>query len=141
MVHITSIDKGPVLDWTDDNGLMEHYRKWKKKVEVLFKGLQNTASDPVKCNYIIYWSGETRMELVEKWQIEEEIMDANRNTICRYFELLEEHIAPKYNTLIAVVELKRLLQGSMSLEDFHTKALHLVKEAEYPEGATHDHVL
>ena len=29
----------------------------------------------------------------------------------------------------------------MSLEDFHTKVLHLVKEAEYPEGDTHDRVL
>ena len=29
----------------------------------------------------------------------------------------------------------------MLLEDFHTKALCLVKEAEYPEGATHGLVL
>ena len=59
----------------------------------------------------------------------------------RYFDLFGEHIATKLNTLIAVVELKRLFQGSMSLEDFHTKALHLVKEAEYPEGDTHDQIL
>ena len=43
--------------------------------------------------------------------------------------------------LIAIVELKRLFQGSMSLEDFHTKALRLVKEAEYPEGDTWNRVL
>ena len=81
------------------------------------------------------------MELVEKWEIEGKIHDGNRNTINRYFELFEEHITPKSNTLIAVVELKRLFQGSMSLEDFHTKVLHLVKEAEYPEGDTHGRVL
>ena len=62
------------------------------------------------------------------------------DTINRHFDLFEEHIAPKSNTLIAVVELKRLFQGSMSLEDFHTKALHSVKEAEYPEGETHDQI-
>ena len=39
------------------------------------------------------------------------------------------------------MELKRLLQGSMSLEDFHTKALRLVKEAEYPEGETWNRIL
>ena len=55
----------------------------------------------------------------------------------RYFELFEAHIAPKSNSLIAVVELKILFEGPMSLEDFRTKALHLVKEAEYPEGDTH----
>ena len=29
----------------------------------------------------------------------------------------------------------------MNLEDFHTKALRLVKEAEYPEGDTWDRIL
>ena len=40
-----------------------------------------------------------------------------------------------------IVELKRLFQGSMSLEDFHTKSLRLVKEADYPEGDTQNRVL
>ena len=31
MVHMVGIDKGPILDWTDDNGLMECYRKWEVK--------------------------------------------------------------------------------------------------------------
>ena len=70
MAHLAGTDKGPVCDWTDHNGLMEHYCKWKKKVEVLFKGLFNNANDPVKCNYIIYWSEDIGMELVEKWEIE-----------------------------------------------------------------------
>ena len=106
-------------------------------MEVLFKGPLNMANDAVKCNYIIYCSGETGMELVENGKIH----DGNRNTINRYFDLFEEHIAPKSNTLIAVVELKRLFQVSMSLEEFHTKALCLVKEAEYPERDTHDQIL
>ena len=75
-------------------------------MEVLFKGPLNTANDTVKCNYIIYWSRDTGMELVEKWEIEGKIHDGNRNNINRYFDLFEEYIAPKLNTLIAVVELK-----------------------------------
>ena len=55
--------------------------------------------------------------------------------------MFEEHIPPKSNVLIVIVELKRLFQGSMSLEDFHTKALRLVKETEYPEGDTQKRVL
>ena len=108
---------------------------------ILFKGPLNNANDPVKCNYIIYWSGEVGMELIDKWEIEGKIHDGNRNQIDRYFELFEEHIAHKSNALIAVGELKTLFQGSMSLEDFHTKALRLVKEAEYPEGDTQNRVL
>ena len=81
------------------------------------------------------------MELVDKWEIERKITDANRNNIARYFELFEEHIPPQSNALIVIVELKRLFQDSMSLEDFHTKALRLVKEAEYPQGDTWNRVL
>ena len=102
-------------------------------MEILFRGPLNTANDAVKCNYIIYWSGKPGMDLVDKWEIEGKITDASQNQIDRYFTLFEEHISPKSNALIAIVELKRLFQGSMSLEDFHTKALRLVKEAEYPE--------
>ena len=108
MAHLVGMDKGPVLDWTDDNGLMEHFRKWKKKVEILFWGPLHAAGDGVKCNYIIYCSGETGMELVDKWETEGKITEANRNNIGQYFELFEEHISPKISALIVIVELKRL---------------------------------
>ena len=81
------------------------------------------------------------MELVDKWETEGKITNANSNQIDRYFTLFEEHITPKSNALIAIVELKRLFQDSMSLEDFHTKAHRLVKEGEYPEGDTWNRVL
>ena len=48
------------------------------------------------------------MELVDKSEIEGKIHDGNRKQIDRYLELFEEHIAPKSNSLIAIVELKRL---------------------------------
>ena len=112
-----------------------------KKKKILFRGPLNGANDAVKCNYIIYWSGEPGMELVDKWETKGKITDANRNQIDRYFTLLEEHISPKSNTLIMIVKLKRMFQGSMRLEEFHTKALKLVKEAEYPEGDIRNRVL
>ena len=53
-MHLVGIDKGPVMDWTNDTGLGERYRKWKKHVEVLFKVPLNAVAEGVKCNYIIY---------------------------------------------------------------------------------------
>ena len=41
-------------------------------------------------------------------------------------ETIWEYIHPQTNQLIAVVELKQLFQGTLSLEDFHTRALRLV---------------
>ena len=134
IAHLAGIDNGPVLDWIDNNGLSECYWIWKKRVEILFHRPLHVAGDGIKCNYLIYWSGKPGMELVDKWETEGKMTQANRNNINRYFELFEEHILPKSNTLIALVELKRLFQGTLSLEDFDTKALRLVKEAEYPKG-------
>ena len=51
------------------------------------------------------------MELVDKWETEGKITDANHNQINRYFALFEEHISPKSNALIAIVELKETVPG------------------------------
>ena len=43
-------------------------------MEILFKHPLNMANDAVKCNYIIYWSGDTGMELVENGKLKERSM-------------------------------------------------------------------
>ena len=140
MSHLVGIDKGPVMDWTNESALDEHYRKWKKRVEVLFKGPLNGLTEAVKCNYIIYWSGDHGMDLVDKWTTENKINDGNKETLKTYWDRFDEYMHPQTNKLIAVVELKRLFQGTMSLEDFHTKAIRLVTQAGY-EGDAKDQVL
>ena len=140
MSHLVGIDKGPVMDWTNDSGLDEWYRKWKKCVEVLFKGPLNVVLESIKCNYVVYWSGDHGMDLVDKWTTEGKINDGNKETLNTYWTHFEEYIHPKTNKLIAVVELKQLFQGNLSLEDFHTKALRLVTQAGY-EGDAKDKVL
>ena len=141
MAHLAGINKGPVLDWTDDNGLLERFRKWKKKVEILFWGPLHAAGDGVKCNYIIYWSEETGMELVDKWETEGKITEANRKQHCKVFWTFLRNTSHLNLMIWLWLWNSRLFQGSMSLEDFHTKALRLVKEAEYPEGDTWNRVL
>ena len=128
------------MDWTNDTGLDECYRKWKKRVEVLFRGLLNGVTEAVKCNCMIYWSGDHSMDLVDKWTTEGKINDGNKETLNTYWTKFEEYIHPQTNQLIAVVELKRLFQGTLSLEDFHTKAMRLVTQAGY-EGDTREQVL
>ena len=78
MAHLAGIDKGPVLDWVDDNGLMECYQIWKKRVEILFCGPLHAAGDGVKCNYLIYWAGKTGMDLVDKWETKGKLTEANQ---------------------------------------------------------------
>ena len=104
-------------------------------MEVLFKGPVNAVAEGVKCNYMIYWSGDHGMDLVDKWTTEAKIHDGNKETLNTYWTQLEEYIHPQTNQLIAVVELKRLFQGTLSLEDFHTKALRLVTQVGYEGDA------
>ena len=68
---------------------------------------------------------------MDKWETEGKITDANHNQIDRYFTLLEEHISPKSNALIMIVQLKRLFQGSLSLEDFKPELIDLSKKLSY----------
>ena len=50
MAHLRGIDKGPEMDWS---GLDEPYRKWNKRVEVLFNGPLNAAGGAIKFNNVI----------------------------------------------------------------------------------------
>ena len=109
-------------------------------MEVLFRGPLNGVTEAVKCNYFIYWSSDHGMDLVDKWTTEGKINDGNKETLNTYWGKFEEYIDPQTNKLIAVVELKQLFQGTMSLEDFHTKAMRLVTQAGY-EGDAINQVL
>ena len=61
--------------------LAERYRRWKKRVEVLFKGPLNTVAEELNVTMSSYWSGDHGMELVDKWTAEGKITDANKDTL------------------------------------------------------------
>ena len=63
-------------------------------------------ADAVKCNNVIYWSGDHDMDLVDKWTTKKSITDGNKNNLKTYWDKFEEYTHPKTNKLIAVVELK-----------------------------------
>ena len=109
-------------------------------MKVLFKGPLSEVTEAIKCNYMIYWSGDHGMDLVDKWTTEAKINDGNKDTLNTYWKHFEEYIHPQTNQLIAVVELKQLFQDSLTLEDFHTKATRLVTQAGY-EGDAREQVL
>ena len=109
-------------------------------MEVLFKGPLNGVAEAVKYNYVIYWSSDHGMDLVDKWTTENKINDGNKDMLKTYWERFDKYVHPQTNKVIAVVELKWLFQGTMSLEDFHTKAMRLVTQAGY-EGDAKDQVL
>ena len=75
-------------------------------MEVLFLGPLSKATETIKCNYMIYWSGDHGMDLVDKWTTEGKITDDKKNLLATYWKQFKEYIHPQTNQLIAVVELK-----------------------------------
>ena len=80
--------------------------------------------------------GEEGSKLISQWTAEGKITDDDKEATskkkCRtYWQLFEDYTKPRSDSPIAVVELKRLFQGSMMLEQFVTKAILLVDEAGY----------
>ena len=61
-------------------------------------------------------------------------MVTSKKKLKTYWQLFKDHTKPRSNSLHAVVELKRLFQGYITLEQFVTKATLLVDEAGYPAG-------
>ena len=47
-------------------------------MEVLFKGPLNAVAEE-SINYVIYWSGDHGMDLVDKWTTEAKIHDGNKD--------------------------------------------------------------
>ena len=80
--------------------------------------------------------GEEGSKFVSQWTAEGKITDdeeeaTSKKKLRTYWQLFEDYTKPRLNSLIAVVELKRLFQGSMTLEQFVTNATLLVDEAGY----------
>ena len=53
-----------------------------------------SATEAVKCNYMIYWSGDHVMDLVDKWTTEGKINDGNKEMLNTYWTKFEEYIHP-----------------------------------------------
>ena len=57
-------------------------------MEVLFRGPLNGVTEAVKCNYVIYWSGDHGMDLVDKWSTEGKINGWKQRNIDHILESL-----------------------------------------------------
>ena len=75
-------------------------------MEILFQGLLSEVNEGVKCNYVIYWSGDHGMDLVDKWTAEGAITNGDKNTLKTYWDKFDGYVHPQTNKLLAVVELK-----------------------------------
>ena len=138
-MSLAGMDLGPKMDWTLDNGLYQRFKVFKERcIDILSGPLHAT---PEETRYIIcdVEQGKKVPNLFPNGLQKEKIRDddeeaTSKKKLRTYWQFFEDYTKPRSNSLIAAVELKRLFQGSMTLEQFVTKGTLLVDEARYPAG-------
>ena len=148
------LDSGPKLDWTRDNQMFLRYKKWRSKIEFIFRSALSKATPEEKTAYLKYWMGDEGLPLIEKWEStgkldysnaeETPATEGGRRRILSsgfkvqtYWDLLEEEFKPKGNKLLSIIELwTRSKQGDKPLNQWLTQIYNLVNICKYPEDST-----
>ena len=148
------LDSGPKLDWTRDNQMFLRYKKWKSKIELIFRSALSKATPEEKTAYLKYWMGDEGLPLIEKWESTGKLDYSNsRETpateggrrkalssgykLQTYWDLLDEEFKPKGNKLLSIIELwTRSKQGDKPLNQWLTQIYNLVNICKYREDST-----
>ena len=146
------LDSGPKLDWTRDNQMFLRYKKWRSKIELIFRSALSTATPEEKTAYLKYWMGDEGLPLIEKWECtgkldysnthETPVKEGGRSRplssgfrLETYWSLLEEEFKPKGNKLISIKELlTRSKQGNKTLNEWLTYVYNLVEACNYGDS-------
>ena len=146
------LDSGPKLDWTRDNQMFLRYKKWRSKIELIFRSALSKATPEEKTAYLKYWMGDEGLPLIEKWEStgkldysnaeETPATEGGRRRILSsgfkvqtYWDLLEEEFKPKGNKLIPIIELwTRSKQGNKTLNEWLTYVYNLVEACNYGDS-------
>ena len=149
---MTSLDSGPKLDWTRDNQIFLRYKKWKAKVELIFRSALSQATPEEKTSYLKYWMGDPGLPLIEKWETTGKLDYSNPDEtpskeggrskplssgfrLETYWKLLEEEFKPKGNKLLSIIELwTRSKQGPKTLNEWLTYIHNLVEACNYGDS-------
>ena len=146
------LESGPKLDWTRDNQMFLRYKKWRSKIELIFRSALSTATPEEKTAYLKYWMGDEGLPLIEKWEstgkldysnaCETPAKEGGRSRplssgfkLETYWSLLEEEFKPKDNKLISIIELwTRSKQGNKTLNEWLTYVYNLVEACNYGDS-------
>ena len=146
------LDSGPKLDWTRDNQMFLRYKKWRSKIELIFRSALSKATPEEKTAYLKYWMGDEGLPLIEKWESTGKLDYSNAEEtpateggkrralssgfkVQTYWDLLEEEFKPKGNKLISIIELwTRSKQGNKTLNEWLTYVYNLVEACNYGDS-------
>ena len=118
-MSLAGMDLGPKMDWTLDNGLYQRFKVFKEMcIDILSVPLHATPEEN-QVHYLHYMTGEEGSKLISQWTAEGKITDddteaTSKKKLRTYWKLFKDYTKPRSNSLIVVIELKQLFQGSMT---------------------------
>ena len=122
------LESGPKLDWTRDNQMFLHYKKWRSKIELIFRSALSSTTPEEKTAYSNAHEtpakeGGRSRPLSSGFKLE------------TYWSLLEEEFKPKGNKFISIIELwTRSKQGNKTLNEWLTYVYNLVEACNYGDS-------
>lgn len=126
----------PKIDWTQGPDLVQRFRRFKQKCELLFEGPLKPRTDEQKCKYLLLWTGDYGLDLFNTWNLSEE----QQKYLHEYWTRLEEHVKPQSNYILNRFYLRSLKQNNRPLDEFLTEAKLLIQNSGYPADL-HDELL
>ena len=147
------LESGPKLDWTRDNQMFLRYKKWRSKIELIFRSALSTATPEEKTANLKYWMSDEGLPLIEKWESTGKLDYSNAHEtppkeggrsrplssgfkLETYWKLLEDEFKPKGNKLISIIELwTQSKQGSKTLNEWLTYVYYLVEACNYGDSS------
>ena len=118
----------PKIDWTQGPDLVQRFRRFKQKCELLFEGPLKPRTDEQKCKYLLLWTGDYGLDLFNTWNLSEE----QQKHLHEYWTRLEEHVKPQSNYILNRFYLRSLKQNNRPLDEFLTEAKLLIQNSGYP---------
>lgn len=122
----------PKIDWTQGPDLVQRFRRFKQKCELLFEGPLKPRTDEQKCKYLLLWTGDYGLDLFNTWNLSEE----QQKHLHEYWTRLEEHVKPQSNYILNRFYLRSLKQNNRPLDEFLTEAKLLIQNSGYPADST-----
>ncbi|CAI9720143.1 Hypothetical predicted protein [Octopus vulgaris] len=113
----------PTMNW-DSIDIVEAFKKFKQKTQLVFKSFLKGITDEEKVSYILLWTGEKGLDLFNGWDMSE----ADCNNPDTLLEKFERHLEPRSNHRIHRYEFQGLKQDPQETIDNFLSRLKNVAE-------------
>ena len=109
METLALCDRITVLDWTNDGGLQDRYKAWRKKVEGLCQVMEaGDQKAKLICQMVSYWSGKDGQQAIDTWKAHPDTENADKTKWRKVLEAVQAELKPKSSNLCAAMEYKVL---------------------------------